>query len=81
MSMSTILESGTRVYVGSLQRRIDSDGSILDAKVCIHIGTASTGDFALHLHPAEAIRLSDCLIEMANCAAGPRVNKPDQEAA
>ena len=69
MSMSTILESGTLVYVSHLPASRDAYGKTWDAKVYIKIGTASTGDFGLHLHPAEAIRLADCLIQMAKSAA------------
>ncbi|WP_333710340.1 hypothetical protein [Malikia spinosa] len=82
MSMSTILESGTMVYVGHLTASRDADGKTRDAKVCIQIGTVFTGDFGLHLHPAEAIRLADCLIQMAKSAARSGDDLiPQQEAA
>lgn len=65
MSMSTTLERGTEVYVGFLPAHNEIDGKTWDAKVCIQIGTVATGDFGLHIHPAEAIRIADCLIQMA----------------
>jgi len=69
MSMNTILESGTEIYVSHLPASRDTDGTTWASKVCLNVGTVATGEFDLHLYPAEAIRIADCLIQMAKRAA------------
>jgi hypothetical protein len=34
--------------------------------ISLHIGTVSTGDFCLHMSPAEAILVAEGLIQAAN---------------
>lgn len=65
MGMNTIIESGASVHVGSLTAEINEAGHKRDAKVCLYIGFADTGNYSLHVFPKEAIRIADCLIQMA----------------
>lgn len=65
MSMNTIIENGISVYVGILPAEVNPVGHKRDAKVCLSIGLADTGNYSLHVSPKEAIRIADCLIQMA----------------
>lgn len=65
MSMNTIIESGISVHVGILSAEMNLVGHKRDAKVCLNIGYVDKGQFNIHIFPKEAIRIADCLIQMA----------------